>query len=52
MCVPKATRFTATFDFIFRFSIEKGIAGHVARTGEVVNIDDAYSDYRFNRYKT
>ncbi|XP_071801012.1 cAMP and cAMP-inhibited cGMP 3',5'-cyclic phosphodiesterase 10A-like [Asterias amurensis] len=32
-----------------RFSIEKGIAGHVARTGEVVNIPDAYSDPRFNR---
>ncbi|XP_038079334.1 cAMP and cAMP-inhibited cGMP 3',5'-cyclic phosphodiesterase 10A-like [Patiria miniata] len=32
-----------------RFSIEKGIAGHVARTGEVVNIPDAYSDERFNR---
>ena len=32
-----------------RFSIEKGIAGHVARTGEVVNIPDAYSDSRFNR---
>ena len=33
----------------FRFSIEKGIAGHVARTGEIVNIPDAYNDARFNR---
>lgn len=33
----------------FRFSIEKGIAGQVARTGEVLNIPDAYADPRFNR---
>ncbi|TRZ17150.1 hypothetical protein HGM15179_009945, partial [Zosterops borbonicus] len=32
-----------------RFSIEKGIAGQVARTGEVLNIPDAYADPRFNR---
>ncbi|XP_071820028.1 cAMP and cAMP-inhibited cGMP 3',5'-cyclic phosphodiesterase 10A-like isoform X1 [Apostichopus japonicus] len=32
-----------------RFPIEKGIAGHVARTGEVVNIPNAYNDPRFNR---
>uniref|UniRef100_A0A2K5QT08 Phosphodiesterase n=1 Tax=Cebus imitator TaxID=2715852 RepID=A0A2K5QT08_CEBIM len=32
-----------------RFSIEKGIAGHIARTGEVLNIPDAYADPRFNR---
>ncbi|XP_072292571.1 cAMP and cAMP-inhibited cGMP 3',5'-cyclic phosphodiesterase 10A isoform X3 [Eucyclogobius newberryi] len=32
-----------------RFSIEKGIAGQVARTGEVLNIADAYADPRFNR---
>jgi sigma-B regulation protein RsbU (phosphoserine phosphatase) len=25
-----------------------GIAGHVALTGEIVNIPDAYADYRFN----
>lgn len=31
-----------------RFSIEKGIAGHVARTGEILNIKDAYADPRFN----
>uniref|UniRef100_A0A8C6WZG1 Phosphodiesterase n=1 Tax=Neogobius melanostomus TaxID=47308 RepID=A0A8C6WZG1_9GOBI len=32
-----------------RFSIEKGIAGQVAQTGEVLNIPDAYADPRFNR---
>uniref|UniRef100_A0A2K6US12 cAMP and cAMP-inhibited cGMP 3',5'-cyclic phosphodiesterase 10A n=1 Tax=Saimiri boliviensis boliviensis TaxID=39432 RepID=A0A2K6US12_SAIBB len=32
-----------------RFSIEKGTAGHVARTGEVLSIPDAYADPRFNR---
>src|SRR5262249_45210919 len=32
-----------------RIPIEVGLAGHVARTGEVVNILDAYEDARFNR---
>ncbi|XP_074657993.1 cAMP and cAMP-inhibited cGMP 3',5'-cyclic phosphodiesterase 10A-like [Tubulanus polymorphus] len=32
-----------------RFSIDRGIAGYVARTGEVLNIKNAYSDSRFNR---
>lgn len=31
-----------------RLPIGKGLAGYVARTGEVVNITDAYSDPRFN----
>lgn len=31
-----------------RFPIGKGIAGHVAKTGEIINIPDAYSDPRFN----
>lgn len=31
-----------------RLPIGKGIAGHVAATGEVVNIPDAYNDPRFN----
>lgn len=31
-----------------RFPIGVGIAGQVARTGEVVNIPDAYADERFN----
>jgi len=31
-----------------RFPIGKGIAGHVAETGEIINIPDAYSDPRFN----
>ncbi len=29
--------------------IGKGIAGHVAKTGEIINIPDAYNDSRFNR---
>ncbi len=31
-----------------RLPIGKGLAGHVARTGETVNIPDAYNDPRFN----
>ncbi|MCG8480462.1 MAG: GAF domain-containing protein [Spirochaetales bacterium] len=31
-----------------RFSIDQGIAGVVARTGETLNIADAYEDERFN----
>ena len=31
-----------------RLPIGKGLAGHVARVGEAVNITDAYSDPRFN----
>jgi len=31
-----------------RFPIGKGFAGHVAQTGEIVNIPDAYKDKRFN----
>ena len=29
-------------DVVLRFPITRGIAGHVARTGEIVNIADAY----------
>lgn len=32
-----------------RFPMNKGLAGHVAMTGETVNIKNAYSDYRFNK---
>ncbi len=32
-----------------RFPSHLGIAGHVATTGEVLNIPDAYADPRFNR---
>lgn len=32
-----------------RFPIDKGLAGHVAMSGETVNIQNAYSDDRFNR---
>jgi phosphoserine phosphatase len=31
-----------------RFSADKGIAGEVVRTGEVINVPDAYADPRFN----
>ena len=31
-----------------RFSMDKGLAGHVAKTGETVNIPNAYNDDRFN----
>ena len=30
-----------------RIPLEKGLAGHVAKTGEVLNIDHAYQDNRF-----
>ncbi|HSE96939.1 MAG TPA: adenylate/guanylate cyclase domain-containing protein, partial [Blastocatellia bacterium] len=32
-----------------RFPINVGVAGHVATTGETLNIKDAYSDPRFNQ---
>ena len=32
-----------------RFPMNKGLAGHVATSGETVNIKDAYSDSRFNK---
>ncbi|XP_046365386.2 cAMP and cAMP-inhibited cGMP 3',5'-cyclic phosphodiesterase 10A-like [Haliotis rufescens] len=32
-----------------RFPSDRGIAGHVAKTGEALNIPDAYEDPRFNR---
>jgi len=31
-----------------RFPAGKGLAGHVARSGEVLNVPDAYADGRFN----
>ncbi|MBQ9688070.1 GAF domain-containing protein, partial [bacterium] len=31
-----------------RFPASKGLAGHVVKTGETINIRDAYSDSRFN----
>ena len=33
----------------FRFPMDKGVAGHVASTGDVLNITDAYAEPRFNR---
>lgn len=32
-----------------RFPADKGLAGHVVRTGETINIKDAYVDERFNK---
>lgn len=32
-----------------RFPMDKGLAGHVAMSGDMVNITDAYSDERFNK---
>ena len=32
-----------------RFNASQGLAGHVFRTGEVINIKDAYADSRFNK---
>lgn len=32
-----------------RFPANKGLAGHVVRTGETVNIKDPYNDSRFNK---
>lgn len=32
-----------------RFPADKGLAGHVVKTGEAINIKDAYSDERFNK---
>lgn len=32
-----------------RVPFGKGIAGHVAATGQIVNITDAYNDHRFNK---
>lgn len=31
-----------------RLPVEKGLAGYAARTGEIVNVPDAYADPRFN----
>lgn len=31
-----------------RFSADKGLAGYVAKTGETINVEDAYKDERFN----
>ncbi len=32
-----------------RFPLDMGLAGHVAKTGETVNIQNAYTDSRFNK---
>ena len=35
-------------DVVLRFPVTRGLAGHAARTGETVNLVDAYADPRFN----
>ncbi|MBR2526011.1 GAF domain-containing protein [bacterium] len=35
-------------DSEIRFPAEKGLAGHCVKTGETINIKDAYNDSRFN----
>lgn len=32
-----------------RFPVSMGLAGHVAQTGDSINIKDAYNDHRFNK---
>ena len=32
-----------------RFPADRGLAGYVVQTGEIINIEDAYSDPRFNK---
>lgn len=34
---------------VVRFPLDRGIVGHVAKTGTIVNLVDAYNDERFNR---
>lgn len=36
-------------DEMIRFPMNRGIAGNVATTGDVINIPDAYKDERFNK---
>lgn len=43
------SRFQGGLDKSIRLPINKGIAGHTATTGEIVNITDAYQDSRFNQ---
>ena len=40
----------STYCLRCRVPLTKGIAGFVARTGQIVNIPEAYKDPRFNRY--
>ncbi|BFZ16609.1 hypothetical protein BsWGS_19648 [Bradybaena similaris] len=39
---------TVSFIREIRFPMDKGVAGYVASTGQVLNIKDAYKDSRFN----
>ncbi|OHT12155.1 3'5'-cyclic nucleotide phosphodiesterase family protein [Tritrichomonas foetus] len=43
------SRFHGGLDRSIRVPLNRGIVGHTAQTGNVVNITDAYSDQRFNK---
>ena len=43
-----AKKAEGTGGVLIRFPLSEGLAGHVATTGEVLNIKDAYQDSRFN----
>ena len=45
----KSEMFFYQDDRCVRFPITKGLAGYTARTGERLNIPDAYEDKRFNK---
>jgi cAMP and cAMP-inhibited cGMP 3',5'-cyclic phosphodiesterase 10 len=47
---PAQKRLSSDEQACIRFPMDKGIAGYVATTGKTLNIIDAYSDNRFNRY--
>ena len=43
------TRFQGGLDKSIRLPLSRGIVGHTATTGNIVNIDDPYSDSRFDQ---
>ncbi len=45
----KVARDSSDTPLEIRIPMDSGIAGHVAQTGQAVNIPDAYADPRFNR---
>ncbi|XP_074038739.1 probable 3',5'-cyclic phosphodiesterase pde-5 isoform X2 [Leptinotarsa decemlineata] len=48
-CVSESEELKLYTSREIRFPLGTGIAGHVASTGEILNIKDAYADPRFNR---
>ena len=45
---PKLIMLEIFFSVSFRFPLNQGIAGHVATTGETLNVEDVTLDTRFN----